>query len=105
MILPSCETWQLGKYTVRAAVRIDNPLFSRYVVMRGGKVVGCSFSRPNAAQCEDIERFAQTGRYADAPIQTYNYRLRGVARGRTGRPTNAARAKAAAELLTIADGW
>ena len=101
MNLPSCETWQLGKYTVRAAIRLDNPLFHRFIIMRAGQVVGCSFSRPNADQCADIERFAETGRYADAPIQTYNYRMR----GKTGRPTNAAREKAASELLTIADGW
>lgn len=93
---------QLGAYAV--TVRERPPCPPQYIVMRDGKVVGYSASMPNAEQCADIERFAQTGRYADAPIQTYNYRLRGVARGRTGRPTNAARAKAAAELLTIPDG-
>ena len=101
MNLPSCETWQLGEYTVRLTIRLDNAFFPRYVVMRAHRVVGYSFSRPNLDQCADIEQFAKTGRYADAPIQSYNYRMRGP----KGRPTNAARAKAAAELLTIADGW
>ena len=101
MNLPACETWQLGEYTVRLAIRLDNPFFPRYIVMRDRRVVGYSFSRPNLAQCSDIEQFSKTGRYANAPIQSYNYRMRGP----TGRPTNVAREKAASELLTIADGW
>ena len=82
--------WQLGVYTVSKRERPPAP--AQYVVMRSGKVVGLSASRPNLDQCRDIERFAREGRYAEAPIKAYNYRLRGVAvKGRTGRPTNAAR--------------
>ena len=92
--------WQLGPYTV--AMRERPPAPAQYVIIRGGKVVGLSASRPNLDQCRDIERFAREGRYADAPIKSYNYRLRGVAvMGRSGRPTNAARAQAAADLLKI----
>jgi hypothetical protein len=92
----------LGRYTVTVSER--PPQWPMYVIWRAGKVVGHSASMPNAAQCVDIERFARAGRYADAPIKKFNYRLRGVAVTQRGRPTNAARAQAAADLLKIPDG-
>jgi hypothetical protein len=88
---------QLGSYAV--TVRERPPCPPQYIVMRAGKVVGYSASMPNAEQCADIERFAREGRYAEAPVKAFNYRL--SPRGRTGRPTNAARAKADTELLKI----
>lgn len=86
-------------YSVRVTLRPDNPRFPRYVVMRGNRIVGYSFSCPSLAQCADIERFAREGRYADAPVKAFNYRM--PKRRRTGRPTNASRAKADSELLKI----
>ena len=106
MILPDCKTWTAGRYTVRQAVRIDNAYWPQYVVMRKGVVVGYSFSLPNADDCASIERFAKTGLYVSesAAPKTYSYRLRGVAATQRGRPTNAARAQAAADLLKIPEG-
>lgn len=97
------DTWRLGRYTV--ILREHPPQAPSYTVMRAGKVVGASASLPNADQCESIERFAKTGMYVDesAPPKSYSYRLRGVAATQRGRPTNAARAQAAADLLKIPD--
>ena len=97
------DTWRLGRYTV---IRREHPPEAvLYVIMRAGVVVGRSASNPSADQCQSIERFAKTGMYVDesAPPKSYSYRLRGVAATQRGRPTNAARAQAAADLLKIPD--
>jgi hypothetical protein len=96
------RTFVLGRYVVVQKPRFDSPAWAVYLIYRNNKLVGRSFSVPDEGWCEAIERLAKTGRYAEAPIQKYSYRLRGRAvRGRTGRPTNAARAQAAADLLKI----
>jgi hypothetical protein len=95
-------SFRCGPYTVRQEVRISDRLL-HYVISRAGKIIGHSASCPDLGWCEAIERLEQTGRYAEAPVQKYNYRLRGRAANRSGRPTNAARAKAAADLLKIPD--
>jgi hypothetical protein len=66
--------WRLGPYTV--AMRERPPSWPQYIITRAGKVVGHSASRPNLEQCRDIERFAVAGRYADAPVKKYSYRLK-----------------------------
>jgi len=70
--------WRLGPYTV--AVRERPPAPVQYVISRSGKVVGHSASRPNLEQCRDIERFTIAGRYADAPVKKYSYRLKAQAK-------------------------
>lgn len=91
---------KFGPYTVVETVRLDNPRFPQFTVMRGGKIIGRSLSALDRGWCEFIERMAKQGRYADSgPIKRYDYRL-----ARRGRPTNAARAKAEAELLKIPVG-
>jgi len=91
--------WQLGPYTVSVRDRPPAPI--QYVISRGGKVVGCSASNPSADQCADIERFAREGRYSDAPVKAFNYRM--APRRRSGRPTNAAKAQNSIDLLKIPD--
>ena len=63
MILPESRTWALGRYTVRQAVRLDNPAFAQFIIMRGVEVVGYSFSMPDLSQCASIERITASGRY------------------------------------------
>ena len=77
VIIAEQKTWKCGPYTVRQAVRLDNPAFPRYVVLRRQKIVGCSFSVPDRSQCEFIERFHKQGEvYVTAsPIKKYHYRL------------------------------
>ncbi len=57
------STFQLGPYTVRIALRDDNPAFPRFMVFRGEKHVGNSFSRPAEGCCQWLEQH-QEGRYA-----------------------------------------
>ena len=93
---------KFGPYTVHATIRHDNPAWPQFTVMRAGRIIGRSVSALDLGWCEFIERMAREGRYAEKPIQGYSYRLRGVAvKGRSGRPTNAARAQAAADLLKV----
>lgn len=77
MTLPECKSWALDRYIVRQSLRPDNPLFPRFIIMRGDKVVGYSFSMPDADQCASIERFAKLGRYVldSAPLKRHTYRL------------------------------
>ena len=50
------ETFELGPYTVRLALRADNPAFPVHIVMRGAKQIGKQFSRPNLDDCRSLER-------------------------------------------------
>lgn len=71
------SSWRCGRYTVRRTCRQDNPAWPRYMILRGEKLVGCSFSVPDAGWCESIERITKLGRYVDqlsAP-KRYSYRL------------------------------
>jgi hypothetical protein len=77
--------WRLGPYTV--AMRERPPSWPQYIITRAGKVVGHSASRPNLEQCRDIERFAGTRRYADAPVKKYSYRLQDKARASAAKAT------------------
>ena len=77
--------WRLGPYTV--ALRERPPSWPEYIITRAGKVVGHSASRPNLEQCRDIERFAVAGRYADAPVKKYSYRLKEQAKASAAKAT------------------
>lgn len=92
---------KFGPYTVHRTIRLDNPAFPQYTIMRKGAIIGRSLSAVDLGWCEFIERIAKWGRYTEhsAAPKSYSYRLRGVAA--RGRPTNAARARAAADLLKV----
>ena len=77
MILPESRTWTLGKYTVRQAVRLDNPAFAQFIIMRGVEVVGYSFSKPDLSQCVSTERITASGRYVNdgRPVKFHSYRM------------------------------
>jgi hypothetical protein len=87
---------RLGKYTVIARTRFDNPFWSQYVVYIGEIIIGKSFSMPDLGCCAWLERQYEAGRtvYAatSAPLQRFSM----GAPIKRGRPTNAERARRAA---------
>ena len=77
MTLPEVRSWALGRYTVRQAVRLDNPAFAQFIIMRGVEVVGYSFSKPDLSQCVSTERITASGRYVKegGSQKFHSYRL------------------------------
>lgn len=70
-------TWQCGRYTIHRTCRPDNPAWPRYLIFKGEKLVGRSFSVPDKDWCESIERIEKLGRYVEklsAP-KRYSYRM------------------------------
>jgi len=91
---------KFGPYTVHRTIRLDNPAWPQFTVMREGKIIGRSLSALDLGWCEFVERMA--GEQVTSAPRRFDYRLRGVAaKGRGGRPTNAARTQAAADLLKL----
>jgi hypothetical protein len=60
-------TFQLGRYTVRVAMRQDNPAFAKYLIFRNNLLVGRQFSRPSLSDCEWLEKWGT--KYADVSFQ------------------------------------
>jgi len=54
------EVFELGKYTVRAGLRPDNPLFPVYIIFKGKRLIGRQFSVPSLTDCEWLERTGGT---------------------------------------------
>lgn len=76
------EAIQLGPYTVRAAIRIDNPAFPVYLIYHNENLVGKSFSLPDLSCCEWLERTqGQFGLASDVKLRPAAP-LRGVAKQR-----------------------
>ena len=88
-------TFLIGPYTVRIALRPDNPACAQYVVFRGGKFVGKQFSRPCESDCRWLEThddglYARGSRWPETsegrPIWNATIRRRGRPRkGETWR--------------------
>ena len=77
-------TFQEGPYTVRMALRQDNPAFPKYLVFYRGELVGRQFSRPSLADCEWLHK--QKAIYATQstwPVTSYG---RTYPQKRRGRP-------------------
>ena len=89
------ETMQLGRFTVRCALRFDNPAFPKYLVFAGERLVGCQFSIPNESDCRWHE--VRQGQYAKADETKKNssWQLK-IQAPKRGRPTNAELARRAA---------
>jgi hypothetical protein len=81
--------WKCGRYTVRQAIRPDNAAFPCYMIFRGDKLVGRSFSVPDRDWCEAIERLAKWGSYVEhsAAPKSYSYRLKDKARASAAKAT------------------
>ncbi len=56
-------TFDLGPFVVHIRIRPDNALFPVYIVFRGAKLIGKSFSRPDRDCCDWLER--TNGVYAE----------------------------------------
>lgn len=70
---------RLGRYLVRIGLRRDNPAFPVYLIYRGDKLIGRSFSMPDLGCCEYLER-QELDRisYARESAQQRKAKLRGV---------------------------
>ena len=60
-------TFTLGRYTVRCALRPDNPAFAKYLIFRNNLLVGRQFSRPSLSDCAWLERWGD--KYATVSFQ------------------------------------
>lgn len=94
-------TQKLGQFTVRIGLRPDNPAFPVYLIYKGEKFIGKSFSMPDEGCCAWLER-QEANRiiYAEQSAQAKKT-MKDWSLGRRGRPTNAERAKRAAQLLQV----
>ena len=72
--------WKCGRYTVREAMRVDNPRWPQYQVFRAGALVGLSFSVPDEGWCKAIERVANPSQSValSAKLTRFKHRLRGA---------------------------
>ena len=68
---------KFGPYTVIQTVRISNPRWPQFTIIRDGRIVGRSLSAVDLEWCKFIERHAKLGRYVEgsAPVKHYSYRL------------------------------
>lgn len=83
------STFQLGKFTVRIALRPDNPAFAKFVVFRGDRLIGTQFSRPNESDCKWLEQWGTEYAAESFWVQTSSLcqRLRGGGQThKRGRP-------------------
>ena len=60
-------TFTLGRYTVRCALRQDNPGFAKYLIFRNNLLVGRQFSRPSLEDCQWLEKWGD--KYATVSFQ------------------------------------
>lgn len=74
---------RLGKYTVIARPRFDNPFWAQYVVYIGEQLIGKSFSMPDLDCCAWLER-QEGGRvvYAGASAKLRGHTIRGLDKAR-----------------------
>lgn len=64
----------LGRFTVRPAIRTDNPAFPVYLVFLGDVLIGKSFSIPDIGCCEwlELQQREQTMyAYSSAKLKTH----------------------------------
>jgi len=75
---------RIGKYTVKIALRPDNPAFPRFEIYAGKTFIAASFSMVDEAACRWLEMHSKNGCmvYADSSVPCRGYRR--------GRPRKAA---------------
>lgn len=89
-------TLTMGVFTVQVRLRPDNPAFPVYVIFRGERLVGRSFSMPDEGCCHWLEaQEANRIRYAEEAAQK-KFCMRDWSIGRRGRPTKAEQERRAA---------
>ena len=57
MVIAETRSFPVGRFTVWQKPRFDNPAFAQYVIYLAGKLIGKSFSRPDAECCERMEKY------------------------------------------------
>lgn len=79
-VISETRAWDVGPYRVQQRPRFDNPAFAVYIVSRGERLIGKSFSLPDLGCCEWLERHG--GLYADASAGRSRKMIAHAARGR-----------------------
>jgi hypothetical protein len=82
-MISETRTFTLGPYTVRQQVRPDNPFWSQFLIFRGDKLVGKSFSCPDLQCCMWLER-QELDRitYASKSAKLKEHTIRGIDKAR-----------------------
>jgi hypothetical protein len=80
------ETLQVGMFTIRCALRFDNPLFPKYLIFKGDVLVASQFSMPCESDCRWHEM--RRGQYAREE-ETKKDRSWVLKMPKRGRPSNA----------------
>lgn len=62
-MIADTTSFDLGPFKIHQRPRFDNPAFAVYLVFRGARLIGKSFSRPDRGCCEWLER--TNGVYAE----------------------------------------
>jgi hypothetical protein len=83
------ETLQIGMFTIRCAIRFDNPAFPKYLIFKGDALVGSQFSMPSESDCRWHE--IRKGQYAKQE-ESKKDRIWELNIPKRGRPSNAVRA-------------
>lgn len=76
--MTATNTERFGPYTVVRTVRMDNPRFPQFTVMRRDRIIGRSLSALDRGWCEFIERMnGNGGRYVEdsGKPEKYSYRF------------------------------
>lgn len=82
------ESLDIGPYTVRCVIRMDNPAFGRYLIFKGERLIGCQFSMPSRSDCDWYATRTVYARPDENNFYRFNERQR-----RRGRPSKAEAAR------------
>lgn len=84
MLIAETFTFTLGRYTVQQRPRFDSPAWAVYIIFRGAKLIGKSFSRPDLDCCKWLERNREPDIpcYADPGAKLRPSAVRGLAKAR-----------------------
>lgn len=78
MQIAETRSFEVGPYKVQQQPRFDNPYWPVYLVTRGDRLIGKSFSIPTLSDCEWLERQV----YAEPKKDDWPPKLRGLAKER-----------------------
>lgn len=78
MIIAATSTFPLGPFTVHVRPRFDSPAWAVYIILRGQRLIGKQFSRPNLDDCRWLEQQSRLERlqYASRPCHRFVYSIR-----------------------------
>lgn len=86
------RSWTDGPYTIQQKPRLDSPSWPVYVVFRGERLVGKSFSLPSESDCRWLELHCNGDSTQYAPSAAHacekKFQLRGIAVNRSLRSSS-----------------